>query len=527
MQTYLGIELGSTRIKAMLIDEIGLVLASGGFDWENRLENSIWTYSLDDVWIGLQRSFSELISGYEKKHGSKPIISGIGISGMMHGYLVLDKNDNQLTAFRTWRNTITAESANELSELFDFNIPQRWSIAHLHREIIRDEEHVKNIAYITTLAGYVHYKLTGNKSVGVCDASGMFPIDSSTASYNAEMINKFDKLISIKKLPWKLLDILPKVQIAGQDAGKLTANGAGLLDPSGFLQPGIPFCPPEGDSGTSMVATNSLNERTGNVSAGTSIFAMLVLEKQLTRRYPEIDMMTTPTGKPAAEIHCNNCTSELDAWVEIFRNVLSKMGINENKTALYKALYDAALDGEANCGGLVSVNYLSGEHITGFDEGRPIFLAAPDSSFSIENFMRCLLFSSVATLKIGIDKLRANEGVTIDAYFGHGGMFKTAVVAQKLFAGALGTPVAVTESAGEGGAWGIALLSAFSVNKSEKETLEDYLDNKIFADSSESVISPDAADVKGFAEYLIRYKSALKVERAAIENIQIGGSKWE
>ena len=523
MNTYLGIELGSTRIKAVLIDKCGRPLATGGFNWENRFENGVWTYYLDEVWRGLQSSFSELIADYKGKHGSAPEISAIGISAMMHGYLVMDKNDNQLAPFRTWRNTITGESASELTKLFGFNIPQRWSIAHLHREVKRDEPHVKNIAFITTLAGYVHYKLTSEKVVGVGEASGMFPIDSSVNDYNAEMVQKFDNLISGQQLSWKLLDIMPKVLGAGQNAGKLTAEGAKLLDPTGLLAAGIPLCPPEGDAGTGMVATNAVTERTGNVSAGTSVFAMLVLEKQLSKLYPEIDMVTTPAGKPVAMVHCNNCTSDLDVWVGLFGQMLSKMGASADKNTLYKTLYESALSGDADCGGLVSINYLSGEHMTGFHEGRPIFIRTPDSNFNIENFMRSLLFSSVATLKIGMELLAQNEGVSLDIMLGHGGLFKTAGVGQKLMAGALNIPVAVMESAGEGGAWGIALLAAFCANKDGGETLEEYLKNKIFAASSVNVIQPDPTDVKGFEQYLDRYTFALNVERAAIENIAIRG----
>jgi len=518
MKIFLGIELGSTRIKAVVINETGKPLASGGFDWENKLEDGIWTYSLDDVWTGLQQSYKELAADYNGKYGTPiPDLSGIGISAMMHGYLVLDKNNNQLAEFRTWRNTITEKSAETLTKLFNFSIPQRWSIAHLHHAVTGKETHVSEIGHLTTLAGYVHYKLTGEKVVGVGEASGMMPIDSDIKSYDKNMAEKFDGLLAEYNLPWRVLDILPRVLYAGEIAGTLTPDGAKLLDPIGGLKPGVPLCPPEGDAGTGMVATNSIKPNTGNISAGTSVFALLVLEKSLQKLHPEIDMVTTPAGNPVTLVHCNNCTADLDAWVNLFGSVMTKMGAENDKTKLYGTLYNAALGGDSDCGGLVSVNYLSGEHITGFHEGRPLFIRTPDSRFTVENFMRSLLFSSMASLRIGMNILTEEEGVKVSKLLGHGGLFKTPVVGQKLMAGALNIPMAVMESAGEGGAWGIALLSAYTVCKENGETLESFLDNKIFADSEVSIINPDPADVKGFEEYLIRYRKALQAEKTAVE----------
>ena len=528
VRSFMGIELGSTRIKAVLIDEEGKLLASGGYDWENRFEAGMWTYALEDVWTGLRESFATLSADFGAKRAagaggadsSFPEISCVGVSAMMHGYLAFDKNDNQLAEFRTWRNTITEEAAEKLTEEFRFNIPQRWSIAHLYRAVAGGEAHVKDIAFITTLAGYVHYKLTGEKVLGVGDASGMFPIDSGEVDYNAVMLGRFDRLVREHEVPWLLRDILPEVLRAGEAAGYLTEDGAKLLDPTGVLRSGIPFCPPEGDAGTGMTATNSVAPLTGNVSAGTSIFAMLVLERELSKLYPEIDMVTTPTGRPVAMVHCNNCTSDLDAWIGVFSDVAALMDARRDKAEMYESLYKAALRGEPDCGGLVSVNYLSGEHTTGFHEGRPLFLRTQESSLTLTNFMRSLLFSAIATLKIGVDLLAEGEGVRAGSLLGHGGLFKTAAVAQKLLAGALDTPVSVMESAGEGGAWGIALLAAYSVCGESGETLEDFLGKRIFAGSGVVTIEPDQSDVRGFKIYLERYKAALVVEREAVKALR-------
>ena len=522
MKAFLGIELGSTRIKAVVIDQSGKPLAAGGSDWENRFVSGIWTYPLDEVWQGLRESVSQLIRDYCGKYPAPfPELSGIGISAMMHGYLALDGNGEQLAEFRTWRNTITEEAAARLTETFGFSIPQRWSIAHLYRSVSGGEPHVGAIGYLTTLAGYVHYKLTGEKVIGIGDASGIFPIDSCSRDYNAVMVRQFDDLTSQYGLPWRLRDILPKVLCAGENAGRLTEEGARLLDPTGAIRAGTPLCPPEGDAGTGMVATNAVTPLTGNVSAGTSVFAMIVLQRALSKLYPEIDMVTTPSGSPVAMVHCNNCTSDLDAWVGLFGEAMAQMGAPIDKARLYDALYNAALGGDPDCGGLVSVNYLSGEHTTGFHEGRPFFARTPDSRFTLENFMRALLFSSMATLRIGMDILTGQEGVALSKLLGHGGLFKTALVGQKLMAGALKIPVAVMESAGEGGAWGIAILAAYSGCMEDGEALEEFLEKKIFSDSVVVTVEPDPMDVRGFDGYLARYRDALVVERAAVEAIKI------
>jgi len=512
--TYaLGIELGSTRIKAVLIDEKHTPVASGSHDWENRLENGIWIYHLDDVWAGIQDAYKNLAGDAKQNGAALSSVGAIGVSAMMHGYLVFDKDDKQLAPFRTWRNTVTARAAEALTEEFGFNIPQRWSVAHLYQSSLNGEEHVRDIAFITTLAGYVHWKLTGQKVIGIGDASGMFPIDGN--DYNAAMMKSFDALTA--QYPWKLADILPGVRVAGESAGVLTAEGAKLLDPSGEFRPGVPLCPPEGDAGTGMAATNSVAERTGNVSAGTSIFAMIVLEKRLSKVYPEIDMVTTPTGKHVAMVHCNNCTTDIDAWVKMFGEL-----VDLDKTALYSLLYHKALEGEPDCGGLVNCNYCSGEHTTGFEEGRPLFARMPDSRLTLANLMRSQLYSTMATLKLGMDILTERENARLDRLLGHGGLFKIEGVAQRLMAGALNVPVAVMESAGEGGPWGMALLAAYMIRKEDGETLEDYLANRVFNENKSVCIAPDETDVSGFAAYIKRYKSALAVERSAVENLTRG-----
>ena len=524
MKVYIGVELGSTRIKAVAIDQGGKPLAAGGFDWENRFENGVWTYRLDDAWRGLQESFAQLSADYKNIHGAPlPEIGGIGISAMMHGYLPFDKNGKQLADFRTWRNTITEFSANRLTELFKFKIPQRWSIAHLDHAVHGKESHVNDIAMLTTLAGYIHYKLTGVNVVGIGEGSGMFPIDSETNDYDAGMVKQFEDLIAGNNVSWRLLDILPKVVLAGENAGYLTEEGAKLLDPTGTIKPGIPLCPPEGDAGTGMVATNTITPGTGSISAGTSVFALLVLERALQKFHKDVDIATTPSGKPIAMVHCNNCTSDLDAWVNLFGEAMTQMGTKPDKTALYSTLYNAALRADADGAGLVSVNYLSGEYRTGFQEGRPLFARTPDSKFTLENFMRVLLLSSMSTLRIGIEPLIVEEGIKLSKLLGHGGLFKTPLVGQKLMAGVLNIPVAVMESAGEGGAWGIALLAAFSACKENGESLEDFLANKIFADSAVSTVTPDPVDVKGFEVYLERYKAALLIERTAVDSLKILG----
>jgi sugar (pentulose or hexulose) kinase len=516
-KTSLGIELGSTRIKAVLIDVHHAPIASGSYDWENRLENGVWTYHLEDVWKGLRSSFQALAGDVQCRYGA-PLVStrAIGISAMMHGYLVFDKSGTQLTPFRTWRNTMTEEAARFLTEQFRFNIPQRWSIAHLYQAMLNREAHVRDIAFLTTLAGYVHWRLTGQKVLGVGDASGMFPIDSAIQNYNQNMMGQFDGLA--RDFDWKLRHILPTVLCAGENAGTLTPEGAKLLDSS--LQAGIPFCPPEGDAGTGMVATNSVKERTGNVSAGTSIFAMLVLEKPLSKVWTEIDMVTTPSGKPVAMVHCNNCTSDLDAWVKLCSELNALTGAKVEKSALYDALYYKALEGDADCGGLVSYNYYGGEPITGLEQGRPLFARLPDSRFTLANFMRTLLFSTMGTLKLGMDILTGQEQVRLDNLLGHGGLFKTKGVGQRLLAAALNVPVAVMESAGEGGAWGIALLAAYMAQKSADETLEAYLSENVFAGNAGVRVEPDPKDAAGFAVFMKRYEAGLAIERSAVATLR-------
>jgi len=501
-----------------LIGEDHRPIASGSHDWENQLADGIWTYNLDDVWKGLQASFRNLASEVEAKYGTALTRAGaIGISAMMHGYLVFDKNDKQLVPFRTWRNTITEKAAAELTGKFNFNIPQRWSIAHLYQAILNKESHAGDIAFLTTLAGYVHWKLTGKKVLGVGDASGVFPVDSAVNQYNAKMLETFNTLIG-SSFGWKLPSILPDVLDAGKNAGSLTEEGAKLLDPSGGLQAGIPFCPPEGDAGTGMVATNSVAERTGNISAGTSVFAMIVLEKELSRVYPEIDMVTTPSGRPVAMAHCNNCTSDLDAWVKIFGELANLAGARIEKPALYDALYFKALEADPDGGGLLSYNYFSGEHVTGFEQGRPLFVRAPESRFNLANFMRTLLFSTMASLKLGMNILTEKEKVKVDCLLGHGGLFKTKGVGQRLMAAALNVPVAVMESAGEGGAWGIALLAAYMKQKEAGESLESYLAGKVFAGNAGDRINPDPKDVQGFEGFIKRYTEGFPIERAAVDH---------
>ncbi len=515
-KTYLGIEFGSTRIKAILIDENNAVVASGAHDWENRLENGIWTYTLEDIRLGLQDAYAKLAADFEKTYGEKiATLGGLGFSAMMHGYMAINKAGELLVPFRTWRNTITAKASEELSPLFGFNIPQRWSIAHLYQAVLNGEEHVKDIDYVLTLAGYIHFMLSGKKVLGVGEASGMFPIDSATGTYDAEMVKKFNELIAPKGFNWTLDSVLPEVAYAGENAGYLTEAGALFLDPTGTLKAGVPMCPPEGDAGTGMVATNSVRVRTGNVSAGTSVFAMIVLEKALSKLYPEIDMVTTPAGMPVAMVHCNNCSSDLDAWMKIFMEFAKLSGTEITKPALYDMLLYAAMTGDDDCGGLVSCNYFSGEHITHFEEGRPMLVRSPESKFTLANLIRNNLFSALATLKIGLDILLA-ENVEIDKVLGHGGYFKTAGVGQKILAAAMKTPVSVMETAGEGGAWGMAVLAGYMALKAENESLEDYLDNKVFADMKAITEKPSATDMAGFDAYIERYKKMLEAEKAAV-----------
>lgn len=520
-KTVLGIEFGSTRIKAVLISENNTPIASGSHDWENRYVDNIWTYSLEDIWTGLQDSYKNMAEDVKEKYGvTLETVGAIGFSAMMHGYMVFNEASELLVPFRTWRNTITEKASEELTKLFNYHIPQRWSIAHLYQAILNGEEHVSDISFQTTLEGYIHWKLTGEKVLGVGEASGMFPIDIDTKNYNSDMVKKFDELIASKNFSWKLEDILPKVLVAGDKAGVLTEEGAKLLDVSGKLKAGIPLCPPEGDAGTGMVATNSIAKRTGNVSAGTSVFAMIVLEKDLSKAYEEIDLVTTPTGNLVGMVHCNNCTSDLNAWVGLFKEFSEEMGIEVDMNKLFATLYNKALKGDADCGGLLAYNYFSGEHITGFEEGRPLFVRTPESKFNLANFIRVHLFTALGALKTGLDILLKEEGVQVDEILGHGGLFKTKDVGQKIMAAAIDAPVSVMETAGEGGAWGIAVLASYMINKAENETLDDYLTNKVFEGQTGTKIEPDAKDVEGFNEFIKRYTKGLAIERAAVDNLK-------
>ncbi|MGD8455618.1 MAG: FGGY-family carbohydrate kinase [Anaerolineales bacterium] len=520
-KTTLGIELGSTRIKAVLIGADFKPIASGSHEWEYRYENGIWTYHLEDVWTGLQDSYRNLCDEVLERYDTPlKTVGAIGFSAMMHGYMAFDKDGNLLIPFRTWRNTITGQASEELTDLFQFNIPQRWSIAHLYQAIINKEAHIMDINHLTTLAGYVHWKLTGQKVLGVGEASGMFPIDSKTNDYDGRMVVLFNERLEAVNTPWKLEDILPKVLIAGDAAGVLSEEGVKLLDPTGQLQAGIPLCPPEGDAGTGMVATNSVAARTGNVSAGTSIFAMIVLDKALSKVYPEIDMVTTPTGKPVAMVHSNNCTSDLNAWVDLFEEFSDMLGVEIDQSKLFEMLYQKALTGDADGGGLLAFNYLSGEHITSIEEGRPMFIRTPESRFTLSNFMRVHLFSALGALKIGLDILFEQEQVKIDQVLGHGGFFKTKEVGQKMMAAAMNVPVSVMETAGEGGAWGIALLASFMLQKAKDEPLEIFLSDKVFAGEKGTAINPDQGDVDGFAAFMERYKKGLVIERTAVDALR-------
>lgn len=505
-KTALGIELGSTRIKAVAINENHVPVSSGDYTWKSSYENGVWTYDLAEVWKGLKQA----VSGVENRE----TVAAMGVSAMMHGYLAFDKDWNLLVPFRTWQNTITAKAAAELTELFHFNVPQRWSISHLYQAVLNGEEHVPQIAHITTLAGYVHYMLTGVNAIGVGEASGMFPIDSEKNCYDEVMLSKFNELPAIKNQNWKLIDILPAVLVAGDNAGTLTESGAAMLD--NLLSPGIPFAPAEGDAGTGMTATNAVAPRTGNVSAGTSIFSMVVLERPLEKVYEEIDLVTTPTGKAVAMVHCNNCTNDSNAWVNVLKETANLFDAEPSTGDVYTKLYQKSLEGDADCGGLLVCNYMAGEGVTHMDAGRPMVVRNPDSKFNLANFFRATLYSTMSTLKIGMDIL-AEEKVAIDSLTGHGGLFKTPVVGQKYMAAACNAPVTCMETAGEGGPYGMALLAAYMLNKAEGETLEAYLNAHVFADAKGSTMQPDQADVDGFNAYIRRYKALLEVERKAVE----------
>ena len=516
----LGIEFGSTRIKSVLIGRNHQLIASGSHEWENDYVNGIWTYSEKAIISGLQASYADLKSDVESRyHISLNKIGGLGISAMMHGYLPFDSNMNLLVPFRTWRNTITGPASEKLTEVFHFNMPQRWSLSHLYQAVLNNEPHVKDIAFLTTLAGWIHYLLTGKKVLGVGDASGMMPIDSDTCTYNAEMITSFDTLIAEKHYPWKLIDILPVVLCAGENAGTLTEDGAKLIDPSGTLQPGCPLCPPEGDAGTGMTATNSVRARTGNVSAGTSIFSMIVLEKPMSKVYPEIDIVTTPTGKQVGMVHCNSCTSDINAWVSLFREFAGIMGLQTESGDVFTRLFRKSLDGDNDCGGLVNFNYLAGEPVTGLTEGRPMFVRLPDASMTLANFMRAQIYSSMETLKYGMEIMN-RENVAIDCVYGHGGLFKTEGVSQNYLAAAIHAPVTVMETAGEGGAWGISLLADYMVYHNTGETLEDYLQNRVFTGMKQSTVLPDPEVEEGFSRYMERFISCIPAQKAAAEHFR-------
>ena len=520
-KTSIGIELGSTRIKTVLIGEDNTPIASGSYDWENSYVNNVWTYSLDEVWKGLQGSYGNMVSNVQEKYGvAIQTTASIGISGMMHGYLVFDKDNNQLTPFRTWRNNITGQASEALTSLFNYPIPQRWSVAHLYQSILNQEEHVAKIDYLTTLAGYIHWQLTGRKVMGIGEASGMFPIDLQTKSFNLKMSRQIDQQVAARNFPWKLENILPTVLVAGDQAGELTAEGMKRLDITGQLKPGIPMCPPEGDAGTGMVATNSIAVRTGNVSAGTSVFAMIVLEKDLSKAYSEIDLVTTPAGDLVAMVHSNNCTSDYDAWIGLFGEAVKALGFDVSKPKLYDTLLGLALKGDPDCGGLLSYGYVAGEHITHFEEGRPLFVRSPGSHFNLANFIRVNLFTALGALKTGLDILYKNEAVQVDEIRGHGGFFKTQEVGQKIMAAATNAPVSILETAGEGGAWGIALLASYLVNKTGNESLDQFLNQKAFTGKSGAVLKPDPADVEGFNTFIKRYTQGLAIEKAAVENLK-------
>lgn len=514
----LGIEFGSTRIKSVLIDSSHQVIASGSHEWENDYVNGVWTYSEKAIIEGLQSSYANLKADVFSRY-QVPIerIGGLGISAMMHGYLPFDHEMNLLVPFRTWRNTITGPAAEKLTELFRFNMPQRWSLSHLYQAILNNEEHVKDISYLTTLAGWIHYLLTGRKVLGVGDASGMMPIDSDTCTYNSEMVSIFDALIADRHYPWKLKEILPEVLSAGEPAGILTEDGAKLLDPTGTLQPGCPLCPPEGDAGTGMAATNSVRARTGNVSAGTSIFSMIVLEKPMSKVYPEIDIVTTPTGKQVGMVHCNSCTSDINAWVSLLREFASLLGVDTNPGEVFTKLFRKSLEGDKDCGGLVNFNYLAGEPVTGLSEGRPMFVRLPDAAMNLANFMRAQIYASMETLKYGMEIMN-REHVAIDCVYGHGGLFKTEGVGQNYLAAAIHAPVTVMETAGEGGAWGIALLADYLVYRKKDEALEDYLQNHVFTGMKQITVAPDPEDETGFNRYMDRFVSCIPAQKAAADH---------
>ncbi|MDO5676126.1 MAG: FGGY-family carbohydrate kinase [Propionibacteriaceae bacterium] len=512
----LGIEFGSTRIKAVLIGPDLLPIATGGHEWRASLEAGIWTYSLDDVWRGAQAAVADLAATVREQLGEElRQVKALGVSAMMHGYLVLDAEGEQLVGFRTWQNTMTQEAAGELTQLFQQNVPQRWSVAHLYQAILNGEEHVARIDYLTTLSAYVHWKLTGERVLGVGDASGMFPIDVAAGTYHQGMLAQFDELVADRGYPWKLADILPEVRRAGENAGQLTEAGALLLDPTGSLQAGAPMAPPEGDAGTGMVATNAVAQRTANVSAGTSIFAMVVLEGPLKALHEELDLVTTPAGDLVAMAHCNNGALDLSAWVNVFGEALTAYGVEVDTGRLFETLYRSALDGAPDAGGMLAYNFVAGEHVVGLEEGRPLFVRHPSNDFSLANFMRTHLFAALGALRVGMDVLTLDEGVQVDSMFAHGGLFKTEGVAQGFLAAAMNTPVSVGEIAGEGGAWGMALLAAYL--DAADRSLPQWLAEEVFAGAEVSTMSPDPRDVEGFNRFMDRFRRGLVIERAAVD----------
>ena len=517
-KAILGIELGSTRIKAILIDTENHPIAQGSHTWENQLVDGLWTYSTEAIWNGLQDCYADLRKEVNALYGIEiESLAAIGISAMMHGYLPFNKQGDLLVPFRTWRNTNTGEAAKELSKLFVYNIPLRWSISHIYQAILNGEEHIKDISFITTLAGYIHWQLTGKKVLGIGDASGMIPVNPDTKNYREDMVKKFDELIAPKELGWELLGILPDVLVAGDEAGSLTEEGALRLDPSGHLKKGIPFCPPEGDAGTGMAATNAVKQRTGNVSAGTSSFSMIVLEKELSKPYEPIDIVTTPDGSLVGMVHCNNCTSEINAWAGLFKEYQELLGLPVDMGVVYEKLFNKAMEGDADCGGLMAYNYVSGEPVTGFAEGRPLFMRSATDKFNLANFMRAQLYAAIGVLKIGNDILFKEEHVKIDRITGHGGYFKTPGVGQRMLAAALGSPISVMQTAGEGGAWGIALLASYMVHHTPQQTLADFLDTQVFAGNTGIEVAPTVEDIEGFNTYIENYKRALPVEEAAVK----------
>jgi sugar (pentulose or hexulose) kinase len=511
--TALGIEFGSTRIKAVLINSDNKPIATGSHTWKSKFENGIWTYSEDAIWNGIQDCYANLAKNVLERYGQiLTTVGAIGISAMMHGYMPFNEDGVLLTPFRSWQNTITGQAAAELTELFDFNIPQRWSVAHLYQAILNKEDHVKDISFLTTLEGYVHWRLTGEKVLGIGEASGMFPIDVDTGSYHSEMLKHFNAKTS--EMPWSIIDLLPAICMAGENAGKLTAEGAKLLDPSGNLRPGIPFCPPEGDAETGMVATNSIAVGTGNISAGTSLFSMIVLERPLSKVYPEVDIVATPTGKLTAMNHCSNCTADMNAWVSMFSELCELMGNPVDTNTLYERLYKVALEGEIDCGGLLYYNYLTSERISRVDKGLPLFVRDPNSTLSLANFMRTQIYSAIVSLRVSMDLLK-DENIRIDRLTGHGGLFKTEGVGQRFMAAALNQPISVMDTAEEGGAWGMALLASYMLNKQESETLDEFLNNKVFDGMGRAEVKPDPVEVSGFNIYRERILKGLELERCA------------